>query len=1047
MSKTVLKAATVLFIALNSIFCIQAQNSFQSSFDGRLFVRSNFKGATTERMKVNFKYVVLPKVDLWYTSDIKVYNTKDNSLLHSLTFIAPDKGKPDEIGFSNNNMFVYAKKGNYFSIWEVQSGNEIISLQASAIGFSDFTNRIYAAQIDRFNKSVINVYETPSLPTPVRVYAYSGRINAKKIVVSNTERYFFVSTTSNRIILWKSSKANPIEKFTASNAEFCNDGKNLTLSYDRIARIYSYDLVAGRLQSYPLATYTNDLVYKMTFDKNAPTRRIIKDKISIVPGGTMAAIPAKYKSGNTYKYEIFLVDLKANKMVSYMPNHTIESKTPWINGEELVVMNSDSVSKMYNVYKKEASEMVDFNFYIDNQSDEKLESQTFVSPNNKVAVLSNEPKKGNPSIVVKSTSDKYQKKVVENVRFVGFTNNSKNIIVEDMDGNTGLLAVSDLMQMTSATDSLKCNFAGNKPSQPLPEDEIFEDAIQPDNFNYIPLNKMRHISELSPDQRVNLILKTVKSDELNTTLEIHLLDSSGVYYYGASEPEYKHIWNSLILKSSNGLKQVEDFKVSERKRNDSIPQAVALVLDHSGSMGENRAIALQEVAQKFINDKAPKDAVTILKYDEKVLVESDLSTNKVKLLDELKMNGLEGFNGSTALLEATNLGLNQLVNKNGFDSKSVILFTDGKENASHISEATVIMNAIQSRTNIFTIAFGEDVDEKYLKSIAGYSGGSYFHIYKTEDFDWIFQDVFNRIQNYYAIDFQTDSIDDYAIMLSVKINPASNDSMFVEFTNAPIDFSEMIQEDELQEPISNATPDANVINDISKFQETKRVEAIRIRDEFANINFPNILFEIDTTLIVSGSELGIDEVAAFMNKYPKVALKIYGHTDNKGNDAHNLLLSEKRANAVKNILTGKGVLANRIGTQGFGETKPLTTNETEDGRAINRRVEFVLDLSTFSLPDFVAMANAANKANEDEITVFPNPTVGEFYINFPTSDNFNYQDIKSIQIIDVNGKIVSERKQIQSARQQFNLAGKARGMYFVNIILPNSVISHKIELK
>ena len=71
-------------------------------------------------------------------------------------------------------------------------------------------------------------------------------------------------------------------------------------------------------------------------------------------------------------------------------------------------------------------------------------------------------------------------------------------------------------------------------------------------------------------------------------------------------------------------------------------------------------------------------------------------------------------------------------------------------------------------------------------------------------------------------------------------------------------------------------------------------------------------------------------------------IQVGGHTDSTGSDQYNLLLSQNRAQAVGNVLTGFGVQPVRIDVVGFGETQPVASNSTESGRAQNRRVELIL---------------------------------------------------------------------------------------------------------
>ena len=84
-----------------------------------------------------------------------------------------------------------------------------------------------------------------------------------------------------------------------------------------------------------------------------------------------------------------------------------------------------------------------------------------------------------------------------------------------------------------------------------------------------------------------------------------------------------------------------------------------------------------------------------------------------------------------------------------------------------------------------------------------------------------------------------------------------------------------------------------------------------------------------------------DIVEAIAQCDPSDVLRIEGHTDNRGSDAYNQNLSESRAIAVKNALIDRGVAKDQLRAFGFGEQRPIASNETEDGMALNRRVAFV----------------------------------------------------------------------------------------------------------
>ena len=103
--------------------------------------------------------------------------------------------------------------------------------------------------------------------------------------------------------------------------------------------------------------------------------------------------------------------------------------------------------------------------------------------------------------------------------------------------------------------------------------------------------------------------------------------------------------------------------------------------------------------------------------------------------------------------------------------------------------------------------------------------------------------------------------------------------------------------------------------------------------------FNNLEFEVAKDVILAGSFTSLDELAGVLMKKPSWKLEITGHTDNAGDDASNLILSKKRAEAVKNYLVSKGIDATRFVINYFGETKPIADNSTTEGRAKNRRVE------------------------------------------------------------------------------------------------------------
>ena len=109
------------------------------------------------------------------------------------------------------------------------------------------------------------------------------------------------------------------------------------------------------------------------------------------------------------------------------------------------------------------------------------------------------------------------------------------------------------------------------------------------------------------------------------------------------------------------------------------------------------------------------------------------------------------------------------------------------------------------------------------------------------------------------------------------------------------------------------------------------------------VNFnEKVLFGFNQSTLNANSYAALDKLVTVLNKYNQTDLKVSGHTDSKGTDEYNQGLSVKRAAAVADYLASRGIGRTRILTYGYGESAPKCTNETEEGRACNRRVEFAI---------------------------------------------------------------------------------------------------------
>lgn len=114
----------------------------------------------------------------------------------------------------------------------------------------------------------------------------------------------------------------------------------------------------------------------------------------------------------------------------------------------------------------------------------------------------------------------------------------------------------------------------------------------------------------------------------------------------------------------------------------------------------------------------------------------------------------------------------------------------------------------------------------------------------------------------------------------------------------------------------------------------------RVSREQILLNFPaELTFEFNRSDISPGFVPTLQQVSAVLRDYPQTTVDVFGHTDSVGSDSYNMDLSQRRADTVSNIFANNGVQRARLAARPFGESRPIDTNETDSGRARNRRVE------------------------------------------------------------------------------------------------------------
>jgi len=141
-----------------------------------------------------------------------------------------------------------------------------------------------------------------------------------------------------------------------------------------------------------------------------------------------------------------------------------------------------------------------------------------------------------------------------------------------------------------------------------------------------------------------------------------------------------------------------------------------------------------------------------------------------------------------------------------------------------------------------------------------------------------------------------------------------------------------------------------LIDDIGVYQLNVRPEPEPEPESLAELNvevgqvirLDRIYFAFDKWDLLPASYEELDELLTLLHKYPGMKIAIHGHTDSRGSDSYNFTLSDNRARSVYNYLENNGIPLDRIQSEGFGEGRPISDNVSDEGRQMNRRVEFMV---------------------------------------------------------------------------------------------------------
>lgn len=373
------------------------------------------------------------------------------------------------------------------------------------------------------------------------------------------------------------------------------------------------------------------------------------------------------------------------------------------------------------------------------------------------------------------------------------------------------------------------------------------------------------------------------------------------YYTGSDD--YRKIWSGLSEQIGiDGQPQtIEQFTVREYSDEDGIPYELALVLDYSGTMGTNIR-ALEEGAAAFVRLKRAQDRIAVVKFDKNPQLVMRSTNSQSELLSMFGGSGLSGYGTYTALYGAAKLGAEQLALAPASHPRAVVLFTDGEDNASTIAASDVYKYSIDNNIPIFTIAFGP-VNRDVLSDISTVTGGKFYQTYTPDELKMAFEDIYRSLRNYYVVTYKpVFAIGKHLVRLTLT-PPHSSTGL-------------------------GTTAEYNTLTG-----------AIASGDR--NFDPGPIFFDYNQAVLKPESQAAIRNVVTVMNDRPRMIIEVQGHTDAVGGDEFNQKLSDARAGAVRDAIVALGIDPSRVKARGFGLTRPKATNDTEEGRAQNRRTEFV----------------------------------------------------------------------------------------------------------
>lgn len=481
----------------------------------------------------------------------------------------------------------------------------------------------------------------------------------------------------------------------------------------------------------------------------------------------------------------------------------------------------------------------------------------------------------------------------------------------------------------------------------------------------------------------------------------HLLDNN----YNMINNLFKGLGYKICGFTDNG-REINEYSITEIKKK-AEDFSVAFVLDHSGSIGDARARIIQQSLSNVVGLKYDNDAFSVVKFDHRVNLEQPLNTNSETLKNNFQIIGLNGYGGATSLYDGIKSGINSIKDKN--NKKVIIAISDGYDNSSMNGISDILKEAVKNNISVFTVGFGFGIDKSRMKYIAQRTGGKFYQIFNSNEFNNVFQDIYKRINTYYLIKYSAINYGRHEVKITLCKDDKKLDDVII-YYNDNIEDCDISMSLETRGVRPDGTEAYNP--EVTIWERSNREyhpllpyiffdeNSSEIPNRYFRRNTSQITNDIKYEYITNNDKTDIyhdilNIIAERWHQNSNAMLTLTGCNDGVNEGADNLVLSENRAIAVKNYLVNVcDIPSNYIQikkrnrpSHPSGKHNPLAKEE-------NRRVEIESD-DNYILSPFIFETleyDVSPPTLRTYVDILPKDEIHSWKVEFLKSNNLLWEN-------------------------------------------------------